>query len=63
MQPVLAKDGWMSAPDIARARELLGSEADGLTDAEVCERVTQARTVALGVIETFMEEAAPEDER
>ena len=46
---------------IARCRELLGSEADGLSDVEVDQIRRHADVMAHVVVEIFLEQRAPRE--
>ena len=46
---------------IARCRELLGSEADGLSDVEVDQIRRHADVMAHVVVEIFLEQTAPQE--
>lgn len=46
---------------VARCRELLGSDADGLSDAEVDEIRRHADVMAHVVVEIFLEQRAPQE--
>ena len=46
---------------IARCRELLGTEATGLSDVEVDQIRRQADVMAHAVVEIFLEQRAPQE--
>jgi hypothetical protein len=46
---------------IARCREVLGREADGLTDAEVDQIRRHADAMANVIVEIFLEQRAPQE--
>jgi hypothetical protein len=48
---------------IARCRELLGDEADGLSDEEIDRARRHADAVAHVIVETFLEQRAEQEQR
>jgi hypothetical protein len=54
-------DDIADADTIARCRELLGEEAEGLTDQEVDHVRRHADAVAHVIVEMFLEQRAPQE--
>ncbi len=61
MEYAHAADAEVDSASIARCRELLGDEAEGLSDRDV-DRIRQhADTMARVIVEVFLESRAPQE--
>lgn len=61
MEHVDAKDVALDSASIARCRELLGDEADGLSDHEVDRIRRHADALARVIVEMFLEQRAEQE--
>ena len=55
------QDATFEPISIARCREILGHEADGLSDIEVDEIRRHAEAMAHVIVEIFLEQRAPQE--
>ena len=61
MEYAHAADAEVDSVSIARCRELLGDEAEGLSDRDVARIRQHADTMARVIVDAFLESRAPQE--